>query len=68
MQAMYNLSPWGEYRADMMIAELCRCVLMPHIGKGASVPDHHSFTPFIKRPEKTQEELIRSFEVIAKGS
>ncbi len=65
MLASYELHPWGEYRQDMMIAELCRCVMCDKVKQ---LPDHYAFTQFIKWPEKTQEELIRTFEVIAKGS
>lgn len=56
MQALFNLHPWGEERADIAAALICQTSILPHLKEHSKPPPLSEFTPFIRATDNTPTE------------
>ncbi|HEV7299207.1 MAG TPA: hypothetical protein VGN72_07570 [Tepidisphaeraceae bacterium] len=63
----FAVAPWGDERADLRMARLCRTILMPHSKRRHSESDFlfEFIEPEPLSPEKYKEKAMAHYAVIA---
>jgi len=60
---LYNLEPWGEFRADYRMGIQMASIYNMFRGKDSKPLNAMDFMPFVERPEPTPEDILRKVEM-----